>query len=291
MDVTRTRRPLLLDGNAHILRAPGRRGWSHDPGLTITARMAPEDDDLLHRVERLKIACEIRATGNAGPDHARDYAQVRQELLEDGRFRQLLPEFLKARRTLEEFWAFIKPKFGRYHERREYLTEQFARLFAFLESRHRSPADAEIAVALLRLDADHVHEAWDKALARRATDPDGAITMARTLVESVCKTILDDLGEPYDAKAELPTLYNTVAKKLALAPTQHELVVIKEILGGCYTVVNGLASIRNRMSDAHGQGKKPLKATPRHAQLAVNVAGSLAMFLVETHEERKNAGP
>jgi hypothetical protein len=133
--------------------------------------------------------------------------------------------------------------------------------------------------------------AWDKALARRATDADGAITMARTLVESVCKTILDHLGETYESRAELPTLYNTVAKKLKLAPTQHEQVVIKEILGGCHTVVNGLASIRNRMSDAHGQGKAPLKATPRHAQLAVNVAGALAMFLVETHEERKRVPP
>jgi hypothetical protein len=33
-----------------------------------------------------------------------------------------------------------------------------------------------------------------------------------------------------------------------------------------------------------------MKATPRHAQLAVNLAGSLAMFLVETHEERKKSG-
>ena len=248
-----------------------------------------EEGDLLEKVERLRVACEMRATATAGPDHARDYVEGRHVLLEDGRFGQMLPEFLKTRRTLGEFWAFIKPKFATYHERREYLTQQFQRLFAFLESRRKSPGDAEIAEALLRLDADHVHRAWDKALARRATDPDGALTMARTLVESVCKTILDDLGETYDPKAELPALYNAVAKKLSLAPSQHELVVIKEILGGCFTVVNGLASIRNRMSDAHGQGKRPLKATPRHAQLAVNVAGSLAMFLVETNEERKKS--
>jgi Abortive infection C-terminus len=43
-------------------------------------------------------------------------------------------------------------------------------------------------------------------------------------------------------------------------------------------------NLRNRLGDAHGQGKRPVKPAPRHAELAVNMAGSLASFLLATFE-------
>ena len=54
-------------------------------------------------------------------------------------------------------------------------------------------------------------------------------------------------------------------------------------------MVNGLGSIRNRDSDAHGQGRKSYRPAERHAALAVNLAGSMALFLMETHEARDAA--
>jgi hypothetical protein len=69
----------------------------------------------------------------------------------------------------------------------------------------------------------------------------------------------------------------------------HTEQVFKQILGGCATVVNSLAGIRNKLSDAHGKGKLAARAAPRHAELAVNLAGSVCAFLVATWEERKKA--
>ncbi|WP_407867158.1 abortive infection family protein [Phyllobacterium phragmitis] len=71
-----------------------------------------------------------------------------------------------------------------------------------------------------------------------------------------------------------------------MAPDQHTEDIFKRILGGCQTVVEGLGAIRNKLSDAHGRGPKPARATGRHAALAVNLAGAVAMFLVETARER-----
>ena len=71
-----------------------------------------------------------------------------------------------------------------------------------------------------------------------------------------------------------------------LAPSQHTEQVFKQILGG-YHAVEGLGVLRNRISDAHGQWKKPVCAAPRHAELAVNLAGALATFLLASHEDRK----
>lgn len=40
------------------------------------------------------------------------------------------------------------------------------------------------------------------------------------------------------------------------------------------------------MSDARGKGKGGVKAAPRHAELAVNLAGSTALFLLATWEAK-----
>ena len=126
-----------------------------------------------------------------------------------------------------------------------------------------------------------------KALDRRLDDPDGAITSARTLLETVCKRILDEAGETYSDKEDLPKLFSMVAELLNLSPSQHSEKVFKTILGNCQSVVNSLGSLRNKIGDAHGRGGVPIRAAPRHAALAVNLAGTMATFLVETWQERQ----
>ena len=49
-------------------------------------------------------------------------------------------------------------------------------------------------------------------------------------------------------------------------------------------MVEGLGAFRNREGDAHGRGRLNVKPLSRHAALAVNLAGSLASFLIETWE-------
>jgi Abortive infection C-terminus len=138
-----------------------------------------------------------------------------------------------------------------------------------------------------RLDTKYISEAWQKALDRRHQDPEGAITAARTLLETVCKFILDERGIEYGDSADLPKLYGLTSKELNLAPSQHTEETFKKILGGAHSVIDGLAHLRNRLGDAHGQGKRPVRPLPRHAELAVNMAGSMASFLLATFEAKK----
>jgi hypothetical protein len=46
--------------------------------------------------------------------------------------------------------------------------------------------------------------------------------------------------------------------------------------------------MRNRLSDAHGRRRTAARPLERHANLAVNLAGAMATFLVETLEARKS---
>ena len=148
------------------------------------------------------------------------------------------------------------------------------------------PADELISNALLSFDEGGVHHAWQKALDRRISDPEGAITAARTLLETVCKHIIDEERGSYAEGDDLPKLYHAAAEHLNLAPSQHSETVFKAILGNCHSVVNNLAGLRNKLGDSHGQGKRQVKPAPRHAELAVNLAGSVAMFLISTWNAR-----
>ncbi len=57
--------------------------------------------------------------------------------------------------------------------------------------------------------------------------------MARTLLESVCKHILEEARTEYDETPDLNKLYRQTAELLKLAASQHTEKVFKQILGGC----------------------------------------------------------
>ncbi|SHG15785.1 abortive infection family protein [Bradyrhizobium erythrophlei] len=150
-----------------------------------------------------------------------------------------------------------------------------------------SPADESISATLAAFDPTQVHARWTMALERRASEPAGAITLARTLLEDVSKWILDQAGETWQETDDLPVLYRKLAKVLKLAPDGHTEQVFKQILGSCQSVVESLGALRNKLSDAHSPGPKRARPQARHAELAVNLAGAMATFLVATWEARQ----
>lgn len=243
-------------------------------------------EELFEKVESIKNILVAQATGEHPSDV--DYKTIRAELIKNSMIKSKLPHFVKSNRSLGEFWGFIQPKFETYRERRAYIAEQFDPVLTFLEESSQAPMDETVTETLATLDAASANTVWRKALERRDSDPEGAITSARTLLETVCKLILDEEQVRYDDQEDLPKLYRQVAKKLNLAPSQHTEELFKQILGGCHAVIEGLGAIRNKLSDAHGKGKKGYRPSPRHAELAVNLAGTVAQFLIATYEERKS---
>jgi hypothetical protein len=245
-------------------------------------------NDLSESIELLQNLLIARATGGTGDD--RQYQALRKEITDHVLLKDLAPRFLRTCRTLDQFWQYIKYEFGGYAERRQFIWNQFQPMFERIEGPKAAPSDQPVAGVLEKFDAETVHLIWLRAMERRETDPEGAITLARTLLESVCKHILDEHGVAYEADSDLPGLYKMAAKSLNIAPSQHSEPVFKQILGGCTAVVEGLGALRNRLSDAHGQGKRPVKPATRHAELAVNLAGAVAMFLVATHDALSGKG-
>lgn len=221
-----------------------------------------------------------RAIGGSFDDKL--FSIVRSKLLGNKSLENLLPKWIKTTRTLDQFWVFIKGRFGTYAERKQFLWEEFSPALNYLESKSTSPLVESIV-----FDEAHIHSQWQKALERKSIEPEGAITSARTLIESLLKYILDEQGIKYNDSAELPELYKEAAKSLNLAPEQHQEQIFKQILGGASSVVSGLGALRNKLGDAHGKSKSRVKPSDRHSELAVNMAGAIAIFLFRTFKETK----
>lgn len=211
------------------------------------------------------------------------YRALRREFMDDPAISHLVPAFVRTTQDKAAMWAFLKGHSGQWEPRRQFVREQFAPLIERLE-RSPAPADNLVTDVLRRFDAEGITDAWNKALSRREADPAGAITAARTLLETVCKHLLEDANgnATYGPNDDLPKLYRQASELLNIAPSQHSEDAFKRILGSAASIVEGLGTLRNKVGDAHASGGRPVKPAPRHAALAVNLAGSMALFLVET---------
>ena len=255
--------------------------------MTALEDMPEIPSDTIERVLYLQNIMSARATHSSDLEDDNAYSSTRRALIQDASVIQRLPEAVRVCRSLEQFWQFIKPKYGTYAERREYLQQEFEPLLSYLEGMSSNPVDDLVGDVLEEFSAEAVRRAWDKAIARRESDPEAAITSARSLIESVCKHILDEAGEEeHDSRDQL---YRRTIALMNLAPNQQTEQSFRQLTGACNSIVGSLYAIRNQFGDAHGRSRSDTDPSPRHAELAVNVAGSLAVFLVRTslEEDRK----
>ena len=121
-------------------------------------------------------------------------------------------------------------------------------------------------------------------------DPGLAIGTAKELVETCCKTILDERGIEASKNDDLPQLVKQTVKELKLTPGDipekaKAVKTIRILLSNLATITNGIAELRNKYGTGHGKGAAAKGLDPRHAKLAVGAASTLAVFLAETHRE------
>ena len=133
--------------------------------------------------------------------------------------------------------------------------------------------------------SDQIKKCDDKIL---EGDFDGAITNARTLTETVIVNILSKYDQGYKYKGDLISGYGRIKRLLKLDPSDTNYPdSIKQILSGLISIINGLANMRNKMSDAHARQYKPEK---HHSKLAVNCSKTLSEFLIDTLGKQYKAG-
>lgn len=113
-----------------------------------------ESNELFSKVEELLGGLMSAATG-AGFDNS-EYQRLRSDLLAVPRLKSKLPAFLRTCRDTGAFWSFIKPKFARWEQRRQYLRTEFEPALRFLEDETHYPSSDGVSAALAKLDSEHV---------------------------------------------------------------------------------------------------------------------------------------
>jgi hypothetical protein len=127
---------------------------------------------------------------------------------------------------------------------------------------------------------ERLFRSWQKALRRLDDDPDGAVTAARSFLESVCKYVLDAIDIPYGSSLDLMQQFRLVAGELKLTAIGETGRIERQFYSGTNQIVQSLAELRNQTGDAHGKGHQGVKASLAQAELAVNLAGSTGIFLL-----------
>jgi len=109
--------------------------------------------------------------------------------------------------------------------------------------------------------------------------------LAKALVETICKTILEDLGVDYDNKFDAPKLLKETMTKLRLESPSTVTKSIKTTVNGLMTTVYGLCELRNREGMAsHGREAFSSNIEPMQAILAASAADAVSSFLWNVHK-------
>ncbi|MCL2339052.1 MAG: abortive infection family protein [Proteobacteria bacterium] len=198
-------------------------------------------------------------------------------------FTDNLPKLVHDFPSLAEYWQWIKYEFGTYAERRAFLFEQFKPLKQYLETLAFKQLTTPIIKPEISISNDYINSAINKANGRiESRDYDGAITIARTLMEEMQSEIIRKMtgNEPDDYKGDLIKLWRKTATLLSLATDRDLDDRLKKIISGLYNINEGIAGLRNIAGDAHA---KKFSIAPHHAKLAVNSAFIFCQFLCDTY--------
>ena len=143
------------------------------------------------------------------------------------------------------------------------------------------------------VDLGGVARMCDRLMRACSSDPEQAVGQSKNLVESVCKTILEQrTGEPVPDRFSVEELVKMTRDQLSLMPTQVHAVEdggehLRAMLGQLGALVYRMNALRNLYGDGHGASATRQSLQPHHARLVAYAAVGLATFLLEVHADSK----
>jgi hypothetical protein len=139
---------------------------------------------------------------------------------------------------------------------------------------------------------EYMSDQLQRCLHEANVNPTEAIGKAKEVLESCCKTILQERR----FQEQIPTNLNKLTKEtFKILGISSESVNVERpegrliigLLAHLAGVVSCMAELRNYYGSGHGRNAQYQGLTKRHACLAVNISFSLMQYLWETHDERR----
>ena len=141
-----------------------------------------------------------------------------------------------------------------------------------------------------KFSSQYLSKQIELMLKMQSENPTDAIGKAKELIESCCKTILDNKGVAWDKNWNMGKLTGETLNLLNLTPesiSENDPVSenIKAVLGNLRGISTKLAEIRNPYGSGHGKSASFAGLETRHAKLAVGCSITFVTFLWDTYEE------
>ena len=163
------------------------------------------------------------------------------------------------------------------------------------EKAHSTPF-AETAEYLKgKFSSEYLDKQIDLLSRMRTENPTEAIGKSKELIESCCKTILEEQGVTVEKSWDVSRLISETEKLLHISAKQVDENApaakhVKKLLGSLHGVAVGVAEFRNEFGSGHGKSASFRAAPVRHAKLAVGCSLTLCEYLWETYEWRIETG-
>jgi hypothetical protein len=154
-----------------------------------------------------------------------------------------------------------------------------------------APVLAALAQKTQTIDFDTVQRDLERANTSATSDPEDAVTAACSVIESVCRSVLVELEVGLPDKRDLIGLFKAVREPLGLSPGRTDLPAevaedVRQVLSGLHTMVQGIGALRTHAGDAHGRERGYRRIDARIARLAIHSASAVALFIIETWQQK-----
>ncbi len=141
--------------------------------------------------------------------------------------------------------------------------------------------------------SEYINKQMSIMLENQSTNPTEAIGKAKELIESCCKTILEQKGIAINSKWDVGNLVDETMKLLEITPkhisdTAKEASAIKAILGSLKGIASQIAIIRNAYGSGHGKSASYKGLQERHAKLGIGSSVTLVNFLWDSFERKQH---
>lgn len=145
----------------------------------------------------------------------------------------------------------------------------------------------------VKFNSDYIDTSQREMYENVIKNPTEAIGQAKELIESCCKTILEEEKIKVNKDWDINRLVDETLKLLELTPKQVDSQDegsenIKKLLGNLKSIPNYLGSLRNTHGSGHGKSKNFKSLDQRHAKLAVGASLTFVGFVWETYNQDKN---
>lgn len=141
---------------------------------------------------------------------------------------------------------------------------------------------------IFKVNYHTAQQTFHKALSSAYENPDSAIALANSALESIIKHILvDDRFKELDRNKTLYKLTVDILKEFKLFPPKELPEPIRNIAQSLLTASDNIENIRSNNTDSHGKlADDYLVNDPLYAFFVINAVSTIGLFLIGYYEQK-----